>query len=83
MPLRYDGSKLVFEATCIVDEALGLAEYCRDNAVTAADLSGCTYLHTSLLQVLAVVRPASIVPPADASLARWLMPVLQVEGRPS
>ena len=52
MPLRFEDNSVYFEENCAADEALVLAEYLRDHPDTQADLRNCTYLHTSLMQVL-------------------------------
>ncbi|MFL9826717.1 hypothetical protein [Rhodoplanes sp. SY1] len=82
MPLRFEGPNVVFEGACMVEEALGLAEHWRAEPPGTADLSACTYLHTALLQVIAVAAPTAVVAPADPLLARWIMPVLTPSALP-
>ncbi len=77
MPLRAEGEMLHLEAECGVDEALALLEQLAAPLPPAVDLRACTHLHTALVQVLAACRPRAVIPPDDAFLARWLMPLLQ------
>ena len=76
MPLRRAGETLHLEAVCGVEDALPLLEQLAGTPPPAIDLRRCTHLHTALVQVLAACRPRAVIPPDDAFLARWLMPLL-------
>lgn len=72
MPLVFTGTQVRFEDVCAVEDAMGLVEYLRDNEAPEVDLSGCTYLHTALLQLLLLARPNIAAAPTDPFLARWI-----------
>lgn len=76
MPIRYDADLARFEAACTAEDALPLAEWLEATASPRVDLSGCTELHTALLQLLLAARPAVAAGPEDAFLACWVGPVL-------
>ncbi len=78
MPIRFEGASARFEGACTVDEALPLAEWLEAMAAGEAliDLGACTDLHTALLQLLLVARPAVAAEPQDAFLRRWVAPLL-------
>jgi hypothetical protein len=77
MPLRLARNRLHLDGTCGAEDALALLEHLTGPKPPKLDLRHCTHLHTALVQVLAAYRPAHIVPPEDAFLARWLMPFLR------
>jgi hypothetical protein len=76
MPLVFTGTRVRFEDVCAVDDALPLLDFFKANAAAEVDLSACTHLHTALLQLLLVARPKVSAPPDDATLARWVVPLL-------
>lgn len=76
MPIRYEGDLARFEGACAVDEALPLAEWLETAGNARVDLAACAALHTALLQLLLVARPAVAAPPEDAFLRRWVAPLL-------
>ncbi len=77
MSLRFEDSTVYFEENCTVEEALVLAEYLRDHSSTQVDLRGCTYLHTSLMQVLLAMQTTCVALPEEPFMARWLTPLLE------
>jgi len=77
MPLRFEDNRVYFEENCGADEALELAEYLRDHPGTQADLRNCTYLHTSLMQVLLAMKMACVGMPEEPFMARWLPALLE------
>ncbi len=77
MPLRFEDSTVYFEESCAVEDALVLAEYLRVHPETQADLRRCTYLHTSLMQVLLAMQVRCIALPEEPFMARWLTPLLE------
>jgi hypothetical protein len=76
MPLHRSGRTLSLNGECGVEEALALAEHLVGPGAFTVDLSGCTHLHTALVQALAAGAARRIVPPQEEFLARWLMPFL-------
>ena len=77
MPLRFEDGTVYFEENCPVEDALLLAEHLRVHPETQADLRRCTYLHTSLMQVLLAMRVRCIALPEEPFMARWLTPLLE------
>jgi hypothetical protein len=77
MPLRCEDDTVHFEDTCAVEEALTLTEHLREHPGARADLSRCTYLHTSLAQVLLAMKPEIAALPGEPFMARWLNPLLE------
>ena len=76
MALVFTASQARFEDVCSVEEALPLLEFLRNCDAPEVDLSGCTFLHTALLQLLLTARPKLAVYPTDPALARWVAPLL-------
>ena len=76
MPIRFDGSTARFEGVCSVEEALPLSDWLLATADARLDLGSCTELHTAVLQVLMAAGRPVAVPPEDAFLKRWVMPLL-------
>ena len=72
MPLVFTGNLLRFEDACTVEDATEFIEYLRNSESPEVDLSGCTYLHTALLQLLLLARPRIAAAPTDPFLARWV-----------
>jgi hypothetical protein len=77
MSLRFEDNSVYFEENCAADEALVLSEYLRDHPGTPADLRNCTYLHTSLMQVLLAREMPCVALPEDPFMARWLPALLE------
>jgi len=75
MALRMDGDRLHMEGECGVEEALELLGHMAGLTPPEVDLRRCTHMHTALVQVLAACGTVPCVPPEDAFLARWLMPM--------
>ena len=82
MPFRFEGRTARFDGACTVEEAIPLAEWLGTAEEPRLDLGGCTALHTALLQVLLAARTPVAVPPEDAFLKGWVMPVLDVPFDP-
>jgi ABC-type transporter Mla MlaB component len=76
MPLEL-GATAVLTGTVTVEEAEPLASWLRDHHSAQIDLSRCTHLHTAALQALLSARPTIAAEPADAFLARWILPLLR------
>ncbi|MFC5359272.1 hypothetical protein [Azospirillum himalayense] len=76
MPIRLEDRTACFKGACTVEEAIPLAEWLCAVDEPRLDLGGCTALHTALLQVLLAKGKPVAVPPEDAFLKDWVMPVL-------
>jgi hypothetical protein len=77
MPVVIERNLARFVDICTVEEAMTVHEWLLAHKTARIDLSACTHLHTSLLQLLLAVRPKLAAPPADAFLAAWVAPLLQ------
>ena len=75
MPIRFDGAVARFEGACSVEEALPLNDWLLTTADARLDLGACTELHTAVLQVLMAAKRPVAVPPENAFLSRWVMPL--------
>lgn len=73
MPIVLTGPVAKFEEVCTVEDAMQFMEYLRTAKTPEVDLSGCTYLHTALLQLLFLARPRVVGAPVDPFLARWVV----------
>ncbi len=82
MPIEYREKIAVFEGQCALEEVEVLMNWLENGPEGTIDLSRCDGLHGALLQVLiAAQRPVS-VPPDDAFLREWVLPVLRQQTRP-
>jgi hypothetical protein len=80
MPLRIARGTVHLEGHCTVEEALDLQAFLVRTRSPRIVLTRCAGLHTALLQVLAAARPGTVAPPADATLARAIVPFLRSAG---
>ncbi len=81
MPLVFTDNLVKFDEVCAVEDAMPLVEHLRGHPLTEIDLSTCSYMHTALLQLLLLTKPAIVAAPADPFLVRWVVPLLtQSEG---
>ena len=85
MPIRYaegDEPCAIFEARCVAEEADTLLEWLRRTYQPAADLRGCTDLHTALMQLLLGATPRIEAFPSDPLLAGPLAGLPSADHRP-
>jgi len=80
MTLIFKDTHVCFDDVCTVEEAVQLIEHLRAHNDAHVDLSGCSYLHTALVQLLLIARPRMATSPCDPFLARWLAPLLSRDG---
>jgi len=76
MPVQLSEGTVLLTAVVTVDDAEPLAQWLRETAATAVDLTACTHLHTAALQALLAGHPVIAAAPADPFLARWILPLL-------
>ncbi|WP_158045319.1 hypothetical protein [Skermanella pratensis] len=76
MSVRVAGGIIVLEGDCQVDEAEPLLEFLLANPGAGVDWSGCTHLHTALLQVLVAIRPKMLGSPDSEFLQKWILQTL-------
>ncbi len=74
--LTCDGDRARFEGAGTVEDAEPLLSFLLGGADRAVDLAACTSLHLAVVQVLRAARPRFVAWPADAALARWIVPFL-------
>jgi hypothetical protein len=70
--ILYQKKQAVLEGEASVEEAEALWTWLRRRKAPAVQLAGCTAMHSAVLQVLLVARPAILSAPADPWLARAL-----------
>jgi len=75
--LRRDGDRIRLEGHCPVEEAETLAALLLAHPGLAVDWSGCTGLHTAVVQVLLRLRPPLRGVCGDPFATRWLAPLLE------
>ena len=71
-----DEGPIRLEGACPVEEAETLAALLLARPGAGVDWSGCTGLHTALVQVLLRLRPPLHGTCGDPFAARWLAPLL-------
>ncbi|TNC09369.1 hypothetical protein FF100_26390 [Methylobacterium terricola] len=76
MSVRRDGDLIRLEGPCPVEEAETLAALLLAHPGIAVEWSGCTGLHTAVVQVLLRLRPPIHGLCGDAFAARWIAPLL-------
>lgn len=82
MTISVEGDVIRFEGRCRIEDAEALQAALHANPDRVVDLGGCTSLHTALVQLLLIATPRIHAAPKDASIYRWLMPLLQTGGGP-
>jgi anti-anti-sigma regulatory factor len=83
MPIEFKKNRAMFREEVTVEEAEGLLEWLQTRRTATVDLTACTHLHTSNLQVLMSANTSISNWPKDAGLRAWLEPALQpVESKP-
>lgn len=76
MPVALDGDTIRVSGRCPVQDAEPLQTFLQSAPTAAVDLSGCSHLHTSIVQVLRCARPAIASMPDAPSLRALLAAVL-------
>ena len=72
--LTCNGDVARLEGAGTVDDAEPLLGFLLGGADRTVDLAACTSLHLAVVQVLRAARPRLVAGPADAALARWVVP---------
>ena len=72
MPIDFHVDGVQFHEKCRLEEAEPLREWLQQNPDCVLDLSGCTHMHTGVLQILLSHGRVPAVLPADAQFAQWL-----------
>lgn len=63
---------IVLTGVCPVEDAETLLQLLQASPGTKCDWSGCSRLHTAVVQILLVARPPLIGPCGDAWIEQWL-----------
>lgn len=74
MSVRQQGTGIVLEGDCPVEDAEALAGLLREPTLTYIDWTGARKVHTAVVQVLLAARRSPIGPCGDAFVARWIEP---------
>jgi len=72
MAIEFKKTTVVFTDFIGVEEAETLLEWLLKNPKGKVNLSDCTHIHASSLQVLMAAKPAITSMPKDEDLAIWL-----------
>lgn len=72
MAIEFKKNLAVFSDFIGVEEAEALLEWLLKNPKGKINLSDCTHIHASSLQVLMAVKPTISVEPKETDLAMWL-----------
>jgi hypothetical protein len=73
---RLESGTIVLEGRCPVEDAETLFQLLQETPEAACDWAQCSRLHTAVLQVLLVARPALRGPCADLWLEQWFQPAM-------
>ena len=76
MSVVLDGETVRLVGDCGVEEAEALLASLTPDCPRLVDLSAARNLHTSVFQVLLLLRPPICVPHPDPYFAKWLAPLL-------
>jgi hypothetical protein len=79
MAIEYKKNLAVFSDVVSVEEAEALLEWLQKKNNARIDLSACTHMHPSNLQVLMAAKPVISAWPEDIGLATWLRSALIVD----
>jgi len=78
MTVRRDtDGKIVLDGRCPVEDAEPLFQLLQATPEAPCDWTGCSHLHTAVVQVILVARPALAGPCGDAWIETWIAPQLQ------
>jgi hypothetical protein len=76
MTIRRDGLTIRLEGDCCLEDAEPLFNLLESSSTPTVDISGLGSLHTSVLQVLMVFRPAIVGSKGDEFFDAWILPAL-------
>ena len=77
MTIQFMRSVACFKGVCAVEEAEPLLQWLQDQPRGKVNLKECEHVHTAVLQVMLAAKVMVTLPPEDAELAKWLIPVLR------
>jgi len=69
--------KIVLDGPCPVEDAELLCQFLQATPDATCDWTGCGRLHTAVVQVLMVARPAFVGPCGDPWVETWVAPQLR------
>ena len=76
---REANGTIALVGACPVEDAEPLLQLLQSTPGAPCDWSGCSHLHTAVVQVILTVRPALIGPCGDAWIERWITPQIGAE----
>jgi len=74
MSVRQQGSTLVLEGDCPVEDAEMLADLLRDPSIDGIDWTGAQRVHTAVVQLAILAQLPVAGPCGDGFVARWIEP---------
>jgi hypothetical protein len=69
---RHDDGTIILEGNCPVEDAEPLLRLLEATPAAPVYWTGCNHLHTAVLQVILVARPALPGPCGDPWIHRWM-----------
>jgi hypothetical protein len=69
---RDDAGTILLEGHCPVEDAEPLLQLLQATTEARCDWTRCSHLHTAVLQVVLVARPALIGPCGESWIERWI-----------
>ena len=68
---RAPDGKVVLTGVCAVEDAEPLLQLLQANPGAPCDWTGCSHLHTAVLQVILAARPELVGPCGDPWIEHW------------
>jgi hypothetical protein len=69
---RTEDGRVVLEGTCPVEDAEPLLELLQQSPAAVIDWTGCTRLHTAVVQVVLAAGAEAVGPCGDAWVRDWI-----------
>jgi anti-anti-sigma regulatory factor len=76
MSVRLNGSIILLEGQCRVEDAEPLLGWLQADRSRVVDLTGTEHVHAAVFQVLMALRPSIKEGGKDAFIREWLIPIL-------
>jgi len=74
---RNTDGKIVLDGRCPVEDAEPLLQLLQATPDAMCDWTGCSHLHTAVVQVIMAARPALAGPCGDPWIEAWVAPQLR------
>ena len=73
---RHDNGTIVLEGRCPVEDAEPLLQLLHATPQAPSDWTGCSHVHTAVVQVLLSAHAALIGPCGDPWVEQWIRPAI-------